>query len=97
MELLRILENSYSECYNVTKSEKKEVIDMPGHGGPHGGPHGGFGGGPRGGHGHMPPPPPHRGFGHRTYRRGCMGCLPGCMMPVLAAVGIIVLALVAIF
>lgn len=74
---------------------------MPGHGGPHGGgphgggPHGGGFGGPHGGHGHMPPPP-HRGYGmgRRPYRGGC---LPGCLMPILVVVGIVVLTLSMIF
>ena len=66
-----------------------------GFGGPHGGPGGpgGFGGphgGPGGPRGFGPGPrPPYRGYGHRPYRGGCLGCL----MPVLGTIAVIVTAL----
>ncbi len=66
---------------------------MPGPGGMGGpGPRGM--GGPGMGGGHMPPPPPPR---RRRYRRGCM---PGCLVYVLAMfsiIAVIVLAAVLIF
>lgn len=56
-----------------------------------------FGGRPMGGPGRMrpggpPPPPPRRGWG--GYRRG--GCLPGCLMYVVGAGGIIALLITGI-
>lgn len=62
-------------------------------GGPGGRPPGGMGG-PRGirpGGPPPPPPPPRRGWG---YRRG--GCLPGCLMYVLGAGGVIALLVMGI-
>ncbi|MCD8124066.1 MAG: hypothetical protein LUE23_03395 [Lachnospiraceae bacterium] len=71
----------------------------PGGGGPgggFGGPGGGFGGpGPHGGFGGPGgPPPPRRGWGWGYRRGGC--CLPGCLMTVLGAGGLIALLVAGI-
>lgn len=50
-----------------------------GFGGPHDGPRG-FGPGPR---------PPYRGYGHRPYHGGCLGCL----FPVIGTIAVFVTAL----
>ncbi len=65
----------------------------PGGPGGHGGP-GGFRGGPGGFHAGpgMPPPPPHRG--HRRGMGGC--CMPGCLMYVLGAGGVVALLVAGI-
>lgn len=62
----------------------------PGMGGPGGGP--GGPGGMHGGPGMPPPPPPRHGWG--SYRRGC--CMPGCLMYVLGAGGVIALLVLGI-
>ncbi|MCD8364401.1 MAG: hypothetical protein LUC83_01015 [Clostridiales bacterium] len=63
-----------------------------GPGGRPGGPGGGMHGGMHGGPGMPPPPPPHGGWGR--YRRGC--CMPGCLMYVLGAGGVIALLVAGI-
>lgn len=54
---------------------------------------GGMGGPPRGRRPGPPPPPPGHGWGG-GYRRGC--CLPGCLMYVLGAGGMIALLVMGI-
>lgn len=64
---------------------------MPGPGGP-GGPGGGPGGPGMGGRPGGPPPPP-RGTG---WRRGGGCCLPGCLMYVVSAAGLVALIVMGV-